>query len=236
MQISKSFLAVCVATLGLVAPGAHARDGQDTEVQAKAREALRQKMKDLQTQPPAVSTDLAAKPGALSAPNATDAETKKQVAARIKARQDAERAAKAEAEASRKAAAKRQAETEAQAKAEARLKAEAQAKPKAESKPQPSAIPQKAAEAKPQPPTKAPAQAKAADQKPAAAPGPGQPAAAKPAPTAKNAPAFQPLPVPVLPLSGDKQQKLAELLRKYRADEITPEQYHTERAKILAEP
>ena len=33
-----------------------------------------------------------------------------------------------------------------------------------------------------------------------------------------------------------KEQKLADLLRKYRNDEITPQQYHTERAKILAEP
>ena len=41
---------------------------------------------------------------------------------------------------------------------------------------------------------------------------------------------------PESPLSADKQQRLAELLKKYRADEIGPEQYHTERAKILAEP
>jgi|GEM_PF-1402859 len=33
-----------------------------------------------------------------------------------------------------------------------------------------------------------------------------------------------------------KEEKLAELLRRYRADEITPHQYHQERAKILAEP
>jgi hypothetical protein len=33
-----------------------------------------------------------------------------------------------------------------------------------------------------------------------------------------------------------KQRKLAELLRRYDADEITPLEYHTARAKILAEP
>jgi len=33
-----------------------------------------------------------------------------------------------------------------------------------------------------------------------------------------------------------KEQKLAELLRRYQADEITPYQYHLERAKIVAEP
>ena len=41
---------------------------------------------------------------------------------------------------------------------------------------------------------------------------------------------------PPLPISIAKQQRLAELLRKYKADEITPAQYHQERARILAEP
>jgi hypothetical protein len=51
-----------------------------------------------------------------------------------------------------------------------------------------------------------------------------------------TAPAFQPLPGPDLPISADKQQRLADLLQKYKADEISPEQYHQQRAKILAEP
>ena len=33
-----------------------------------------------------------------------------------------------------------------------------------------------------------------------------------------------------------KEQRLADLLRRYNADEITPLEYHTERAKIIAEP
>lgn len=33
-----------------------------------------------------------------------------------------------------------------------------------------------------------------------------------------------------------KRQKLAELLERYKADKITPIQYHEERAKIVAEP
>jgi hypothetical protein len=41
---------------------------------------------------------------------------------------------------------------------------------------------------------------------------------------------------PALPISVDKQQRLAELLRKYKADEITAEQYHKDRSKILTEP
>jgi len=54
------------------------------------------------------------------------------------------------------------------------------------------------------------------------APAPAQ-AAAKPPPANTNA------------LSA-KEQKLADLLRRYQADEITPYEYHLERAKIVAEP
>jgi hypothetical protein len=51
-----------------------------------------------------------------------------------------------------------------------------------------------------------------------------------------NASQFKPVEAPALPMNMDKQSRLAELLRKYRADEITPEQYHAERAKVLAAP
>jgi hypothetical protein len=53
---------------------------------------------------------------------------------------------------------------------------------------------------------------------------------------AKGLQPFQPIQGPPLSISADKQERLAELLRKYRADEITPEEYHQQRAKILAEP
>jgi hypothetical protein len=52
----------------------------------------------------------------------------------------------------------------------------------------------------------------------------------------KGPPAFKPLEAPPSPVSVEKQQKLDDLLRKYKADELTPEQYHEQRAKILAEP
>jgi hypothetical protein len=38
------------------------------------------------------------------------------------------------------------------------------------------------------------------------------------------------------PAAVTKQQKLAELLRRYQADEISPMDYHKQRAAILAEP
>ena len=52
----------------------------------------------------------------------------------------------------------------------------------------------------------------------------------------KMTPTFPDLPGPELTISADKHQRLQELLRRYQADEVTPAQYHEERAKILAGP
>jgi len=50
----------------------------------------------------------------------------------------------------------------------------------------------------------------------------------------KMAKEFRPLEGPALPFSADKSQRLADLLQKYKADQITPAEYQAERAKILA--
>jgi hypothetical protein len=102
-------------------------------------------------------------------------------------------------------------------------------------------------EAQPPPPTTAaaaapaPAVTKPAEAKP-------QPSASKPAATpvvvqppkkpavVKGALAFPPIPAPPAAVSAEKEQRLAELLRKYKAEEITPEEYHVQRAKIMSEP
>ena len=55
-------------------------------------------------------------------------------------------------------------------------------------------------------------------------------------PPAKGAPALTPIQVPPPAISADKQTRLAELLRKYKADQLTPEEDHQQRAKILSEP
>lgn len=47
---------------------------------------------------------------------------------------------------------------------------------------------------------------------------------------------YAPIQAPDSPLSGAKQAKLAELLVRYRADAITAQEYHAQRAAILAEP
>jgi len=70
-------------------------------------------------------------------------------------------------------------------------------------------------------------------KKPEPAPEPA--VAAAPAPKTVIAPAPIGM-APPLPISMDKQQKLQELLTKYRADQVTPEEYQKQRAAILAEP
>ncbi|HUC86307.1 MAG TPA: hypothetical protein VL970_14005 [Candidatus Acidoferrales bacterium] len=46
----------------------------------------------------------------------------------------------------------------------------------------------------------------------------------------------QPMTGPPLPISASKEARLQALLEKYKADQITPEEYHQQRAAILAEP
>lgn len=57
---------------------------------------------------------------------------------------------------------------------------------------------------------------------------------------AAQAPAVQPAPAPISSTAYtnalSKEQRLADLLRRYQADEITPYEYHMERAKIVSEP
>lgn len=67
--------------------------------------------------------------------------------------------------------------------------------------------------------------------KPAPAPPP------PPTPAAyRNSGTLAPLPPPPPAVSATKQQRLQQLLQQYMADQLTPEQYHEQRAKILAEP
>ena len=54
--------------------------------------------------------------------------------------------------------------------------------------------------------------------------------------TPTQSPEFTPLQAPALPISATKEQRLQALLVQYKADQITPQQYHTQRAAILAEP
>ena len=53
---------------------------------------------------------------------------------------------------------------------------------------------------------------------------------------AATAPGFKPITAPALPINMTKAGKLEWLLSQYKADQITPEQYHKQRTEILAEP
>ena len=61
---------------------------------------------------------------------------------------------------------------------------------------------------------------------------------AKKAPAAPVAAApTTPAPAPAVPAAPPtKDQRLAALLLKYQTDQITPEEYHTQRAALIAEP
>ncbi|HEY9509404.1 MAG TPA: hypothetical protein VIV82_06020, partial [Verrucomicrobiae bacterium] len=52
--------------------------------------------------------------------------------------------------------------------------------------------------------------------------------------TRKDPNAFPPLSAPATGLSAEQEQRLADLLEQYKADKLTPDQYHEERAKVLA--
>lgn len=52
-------------------------------------------------------------------------------------------------------------------------------------------------------------------------------------PTMKTSAEFAPVVAPALPIGAGKQQKLVDLLAKYKADQISPEEYHRQRAAIL---
>ena len=47
---------------------------------------------------------------------------------------------------------------------------------------------------------------------------------------------MKPIAAPALPIADSKEQKLQALLAKYKADQLTPEEYHQQRAEILAAP
>lgn len=65
---------------------------------------------------------------------------------------------------------------------------------------------------------------------------PSTPAPAPVAPAPASAPvSTKVITAPASPIPASKEQRLAALLQQYKADLITPQQYHEERAKILAE-
>ena len=154
---------------------------------------------------------------------ASKTELKKQEEANAKARKEADKKAKADAEAQQKAEKaekKKQAEAEAKARKETEKQAQAEAAEKRKAEKDEKAILERHTEA----------QAKSKAKKPAPEP-------AKPKEKVERGQqVMKPIEAPPVPLSADKQQRLAELLQQYQKDQLSPEQYHQQRAKVLAEP
>jgi hypothetical protein len=249
MQISKSFLALC-ATVACVAP--LVASGVDTEAQAKARAALEQKLDELQSQ-----DALRPKP---AAPTPKAKAVKKQKAAKAPVAQAPAQPAAACCASTPAAKTTEQPTTPVVASAPAPKAPAPKATTAAVAQPATAYhFATVSADASSDPDSVAKARQalwQEMDQlnqaKPAPAPVPVQAAPAKtaktevaqstvsPAPKAKVAAkrvlTYQPIERPVSPLSADKEQRLSELLQQYKADQITPEQYQTQRAKILAEP
>jgi len=254
MQISKISLLFCALALGT---GAAVR-AADTPAQAAARAALEEKLKELdaQTPPPAAVEKAPAPKDVALKPVASETGTVD------KAKQDAEQAA-AELKA-KKAAEKQAAELKAKQAAEAKKAEAAAAKAQASAKPVveqpapvvtpvvslPAATADNEAQAKARealakelsqlPP---PVEVAAEPAKPVASERtkPVKPVVAEPAkPAVVNYPGkdlgMKPIAAPALPINATKEEKLQALLAKYKADQLSPEEYHKQRAEILTEP
>jgi hypothetical protein len=277
MRIPKSLPVFCVVIMGAV--GSLYGQRVDSDLQAKAREALREKMSELGNSPattqPAPAAPVA--PAATPAPSAPVANTPPPVPAAPPVTPSPEPAQTASAAPKKAMVITRN--PDAQAKAEEALRrkmaeleqgSQASAPPAKvepivataptpavpQPTPAPVAQPMPVAAQPPANPEPAPAMSAPAAPAPESAPMASTPAASEAAPTpaapaataevpakpvevkavtSTPAPAPEASPAPSASAIS-KEQRLADLLEQYKADKITPYQYHTERAKILAEP
>lgn len=259
MQISKILLAVCTV-MGCV--GSLSFAGQDSPSQIQAREALRQKIAELNAQesqtpaPQATKKKKAAPapapqpvvqpPPVVVAPPPAVA-TPAPVVTTTPPAASASRMTSEQAAQLREALRQKMAELDAQEKTGqptfAPVTSTSQAKSaaviKAEQKAAAAEAKRQAEEAKAQERAAAEAPKRAAAAEKQRWEDESKAKSAKPNPvtvTKANAAAFAPVEPPPSAVPASKDAKLADLLRKYKADAITPEEYHKERAKVLAEP
>ncbi len=232
----------------------------------RAREQMRQRIAELEAQPrgeivlvpaetkPPRKAARAPKPTIEKAPAKVERRAERERKLAEKQRAKAEAAAKAAERRQARIEAKERARAEAQARKQAKAMATAPKQVRAEPKQRPvikppreveraataqagkkaAAIDLAAAEAKTRAEVIKPAQAEAKPELVKQAE-PRESVVKPPEPQARTVlrPVVEPVP---LPISAEKQRRLAELLTKYKADLITPEEYHRERARILAEP
>ena len=80
------------------------------------------------------------------------------------------------------------------------------------------------------------AMARARKEVPPPAPKPAAPTVTASKADVGNLIGLQQSTAPALPISGSKEMRLQALLQKYQSDQVSPEEYHKQRAAILAEP
>jgi hypothetical protein len=209
-------------------PAANANPGSDPETIAKAREAMRQKMRELQSGQPEVAAKAVrtTRPGA--APQAVPvAQPEDQLVPGAPHPTDPETIAKA-----REALHQKLRQLQVQESAEAQAQAEVELGPKAD--PETIAKARAAMLQKLNELAAAEALQTRTGQRASRIKMAGQLEDKRVKKIAFGN--FPPIEAPAMPISAEKQQRLAVLLQKYRVDEITPEQYQSQRAQILAEP
>jgi len=231
MQISKLIPAVCAAALCASFIAARA---QDNPAQAAARAALMEKMNALEAQPaqpalpPIVVTPsgaMQAQPGqptnAVAVPTPAVHAQPAVPATGTKSMPGTEAAQTAPATA----------DAEAQAKAKAALEQKMSEMNK-ENWATPAVVPAAPAVPQTQPVTISPVKPAPPAIKPAVMSPPSQINANY----AGKELGLKPIVAPPLPISVAKEARLQGLLEQYKADQITPKEYHNQRAAILAEP
>jgi hypothetical protein len=210
MHIPK-YLVLAVVTV-LCASSLHAQRA-DSDIQAKAREQLRQAMEQLDAGKPATATNTAvampkqekplAKPAVVTAPPAVAVTPAVSPSSKELSAAEEAKARESMRKAEQEMTAQRKAEDTAAAKAQKEMAAQQKAAAIAAAK----------------------AEASQAKMAPAVAPA-----------KVMATPSVVAAPMAVTPASGSKDQRLLDLLQAYKADKITPTEYHAQRAKILAEP
>jgi hypothetical protein len=243
MQISRRILLACVATAILLPNLLHA----ETEAQKKARQALEQKMRELDSQPVGTPPP-AARPPAVVPPAQPERRATPPQAAPVPQPRPAPAAATADVEKARQALREKMqtletqpATTSAPTTWQPAPATTAQPAPVATAQPAPMTEPAQAAFFEPIP--EAPAvdierarqalREKTSQVDPPAA---SEEAKAKPTSRSKGPEVLQPIQGPPTGLPPAKEERLKGLLDLYKADKLTPQQYHAERAKILSEP
>jgi hypothetical protein len=231
MQIPKSLLIVCIAALGV--SSVHAQRA-DTDVQAKAREALRQKIAETPVQEPAPSAVTPAP--APVAPAEAPAQPAPQAAPKKK-KTAAKKPAKAAAPTPVAATPAPAPAAETAEVVVPTQKMELGSEDKARE-----ALRQKIQELKSQDVAVKPAPTKGEPQTATAEPAKETQTMAATKHVSKSSKyefmdinGVQPSKAGVI-VANTKEGKLAELLKLYMADQITPVEYHAQRAKIIAAP